>query len=342
MYYDRKLEKLSYLIEKGGPLRWLFDYVKDNEELDFLVGKNRQKEWISVYRGLSRILTILPCREAGKIRFDAADAYKFLSAMEHIDIFGKKEVSNLTVGKLKNLLEIVKNNQKFNRYYQNKKEGYYQTILSRRYGIFGNPNDDFVLIDKETVIGYESEKEKVIEYSPFQALYKKLLNVISAKDSERFGSNLSKKAIGNEVDFLALDKDGNLLIIEYKHGTNTSGIYLSPIQIGLYYDLFNDFYVKKSELLNDSIFSMLEQKQKIGLINPLWPRPREIKSLIPVLIISEFNRKSVAKDNFLAVMEIARKELGNQMFLRDLKIYDYTLETGLVPLNWLIEYPCNS
>ena len=38
MYYDQKLEKLAYVIEKDGPLRWLFDYVNDNEELDFLVG----------------------------------------------------------------------------------------------------------------------------------------------------------------------------------------------------------------------------------------------------------------------------------------------------------------
>ena len=334
MYYDRKLEKLAYLIEKGGPLRWLFDYVKNNEELDFLVGKNNQKEWISVYRGLSRILTILPCRESGKIKVDAADAYKSLASKKRIDIYGKKEVSDLVIGTLDSLVEIVKNNPKFNRYYQNKKEGYYQNILSRRYGICGAPNDEFVIVDKEAVIGHASEKEKAKEYASFRTRHKNLLRAISAKDSQRYGSNLREKPIGNEVDFLALDKNGNLLIIEYKHGTNTSGIYLSPIQIGLYYDLYNDFHIKKTELFHDAIFSMLKQKQEIGLINSAWPKPHEVKNLIPVLIISEFNKNSAAKDHFLGVMDIARKELGDQMFLKNLKIYDYTSETGLVALNW--------
>lgn len=334
MYYNRKIEKLAYLIEKDGPLRWLFEYVKDNEELDFLVGKNNQKEWISVYRGLSRILTILPCREVGRIKVDAADAYKSLAAKKRIDIYGNKEVSDLVIGMLDSLVEIVRNNPRFNRYYQNNKEGHYQNILSRRYGMCGAPNDEFVIVDKEAVIGYASEKEKAKEYSSFHTRYKNLLKAISAKDPQRYGSNLGKKPIGNEVDFLALDRSGNLFIIEYKDGTNTSGIYLSPIQIGLYYDLYNDFSSKKTDLFRDSIFSMLKQKQEIGLINPTWPKPHEVKNLIPVLIISEFNKDSAAKDKFLGVMDIARKELGNRVFLKNLRIYDYTLDMGLMALNW--------
>lgn len=333
MYYDRKLEKLAYLIERGGPLRWLFDYVKNNEELDFLVGKNNQKEWISVYRGLSRILTILPCRESCKIKVDAAEAYKSLAAKERIDIYGEKDPSDLVIGNLNTLIGIVKNNPKYNRYYQNKKEGYYQNILSRRYGMCGALTDEFAIVDKEAVIGYANEKEKAKEYSSFRTRYKNLLKVISAKDPQRYGSNLRKKPIGNEVDFLALDRNGDLLIIEYKHGTNTSGIYLSPVQIGLYYDLYNDFHIKKTELFRDAIFSMLKQKQEIGLINSAWPKPHEIKNLIPVLVISEYNEDSAAKDNFLGVIGIARKELGEQ-FLKNLKIYDYTSETGLLTLNW--------
>lgn len=334
MYYDRKLEKLAYLIEKGGPLRWLFDYVKNNEELDFLVGKNNQKEWISVYRGLSRILTILSSKELGKIKIDAADAYKSLAIKKQINIYGEKQVFDLEISQLNDLVEIVKSNPKFNRYYQNRKEGFYQNILSRKFGICGTPDDEFAIIDKEAVIGYASEKEKAIEYSPFHIRYKNLLGEVSDKDPKRYGSNLSKKPIGNEVDFLALDKNGDLLIIEYKHGTNTSGIYLSPMQIGLYYDLYTDFFNKKTELLRDAIFTMLEQKQKIGLINTTWPKPSEIKNLIPILVISEFNENSAAKDNFLGVMDIARKKLSDQAFLENLRIYNYTSNIELVALNW--------
>ena len=53
MYYNRTLSKeLSALLETGGELRWLFDFVKNHPDLDFLVGKNNSKEWLSVYRGL--------------------------------------------------------------------------------------------------------------------------------------------------------------------------------------------------------------------------------------------------------------------------------------------------
>lgn len=335
MYYDRKLtDSFAQLIKQNGSFRWLFDYVKNNKELDFLIGKNNHKEWISVYRGLSRILSISFYGKQGKYSIDAADAYKRIAKDNEINIYGEEGLANLSANHLDNLIAHIENEKKFDRYYKNKKEGFYQNILSRRYGICGTPSDDFVIIDKEAVIGYASEKEEAIEYSPFHIRYKNLLGEVSDKDPKRYGSNLSKKPIGNEVDFLALDKNGDLLIIEYKHGTNTSGIYLSPMQIGLYYDLYTDFFNKKTELLRDAIFTMLEQKQKIGLINPAWPKPSEIKNLIPILVISEFNENSAAKDNFLGVMDIARKKLSDQAFLENLRIYNYTSNIELLALNW--------
>jgi hypothetical protein len=60
MYYNRKLsDSFSKLLEPYGKLRWLFHLVKKCSDLDFLIGRNRSKEWISIYRGLSRVLTIL-------------------------------------------------------------------------------------------------------------------------------------------------------------------------------------------------------------------------------------------------------------------------------------------
>ena len=42
MYYNRTISKgLASLLETGGELRWLFDFVKNHKELDFLIGKNR-------------------------------------------------------------------------------------------------------------------------------------------------------------------------------------------------------------------------------------------------------------------------------------------------------------
>lgn len=320
MYYNRKLsDSFSKLLEPNGDLRWLFDLVQKRPDLDFLIGKNDSKEWISIYRGLSRVLTILKTRKPDVIKLDGADAYKKISN----GLYGQKKLSENFCSELTSLVIAVSNDSKFDRYYNNKKEGYFQNELSRKFGICGKSNEDFVIIDKEAVIGYENMQEKNKLYGKIRERYKILQRDLSQKDAKRYGKNLDKKAIGNELDFLALDKQGNLLLIEYKHGTNTSGIYLSPLQIGIYFELFNQF--PRVEL-EKSVFEMLEQKKRIGLINPKWNTPN-IKDIVPVLIISEYNDRSLAKIKYQEVMDFVRAKKGGS-FLASIKTYNYTTKNG--------------
>lgn len=322
MYYNRTISKsFSELLEKNGKLRWLFDLVKKQDDLDFLIGKNNSKEWISVYRGLSRVLTITKSDEIDIVKLDGAKAYKNILP----ELYGKKSISILFQKELEHVVKTVANDEKFNRYYKNRKEGFYQNILSRKYGINGNKDDDFVIIDKEAVVGYLNQEEKENEFSKIQPKYKQLQKDISLKNSKRYGKDIEKKAVGNELDFLALDKNGNILLIEYKHGTNTSGIYLSPIQIGMYYDIFSNFPRKD---LEKAVFEMLIQKQKIGLICPNWVIPEKIRDIIPVLIISEYNYKSSAKQKFDEIFTFSKEQLGSK-FLNNLVMYNYTEKSGL-------------
>lgn len=325
MYYNRTISNsFAELIEKNGKLSWLFDFVKSKDDLDFLIGKNNSKEWISIYRGLSRVLTITKTKETDTIILDGAKAFKNISPK----LYGKKSTSEIFEKELENLVNLVSKNIIFDRYYKNKKEGFYQNILSRKYGICGNKNDDFVIIDKEAVVGYSNQKEKDVEFNKIQPKYKQLQKDISLNNSKRYGKEIDKKAVGNELDFLALDKNGNILLIEYKHGTNTSGIYLSPIQIGMYYDIFTNIPRKD---LEKAMLEMLIQKQQIGLINPNWVIPEKIKNIIPVLIISEYNYRSSAKQKFDEIFAFAKKQLGSN-FLNSLLTYNYTENKGL--LRW--------
>jgi len=322
MYYNRKISSsFSSLIEKGGEMRWLYDFVKGNNELDFLIGKNKSKEWISVYRGLSRVLMITKTKISDIVKIDGAKAYKNILPK----LYGEKATSFMFKKELEHLINVVSKDEKFDRYYKNKKEGYYQNILSRKYGICGNKNDDFVIVDKEAVVGYLNQKEKDTEFQKFQPKYKQLQKDISLKNSKRYGKNNEKKSVGNELDFLALDKNGNILLIEFKHGTNTSGIYLSPIQIGMYYDIFTNLPRKD---LEKAVFEMLIQKQKIGLICPDWIIPKKIKNIIPVLIISEYNYRSSAKTKFDEIFTFSKKQLGSN-FLANLKTFDFSITNGL-------------
>jgi hypothetical protein len=326
MYYNRTLsDRFASLIDQGGELRWLYDFVKRQPELDFLVGKNNSKQWISVYRGLSRLLTVEGSLKTEHRKVTAAQAYKDLLPEFYSENIFVEDCSSA----LNELIETVSKTAKFDQYYKRKdlqtgKEGYYQNILSRNFGICGSADDSFVIIDKEAVVGYRDRQEKDEMFGPVQANYRDLLKALSEKDAKRYGRNLAKKHIGNELDFLALDRDGNILLIEYKHGTNTSGIYLSPFQIGMYYDLFNQL---DRDELNASIFEMLEQKQALGLINPEWPTPSTLRDIVPVLMISEYNKGS-GKDKFAEVMDFTRSIRGPE-FLEKIKTYNYTKMEGI-------------
>lgn len=222
------------------------------------------------------------------------------------------------------LISVVEKDTKFDRYYNNKKEGFYQNELSRKFGICGLQSDDFVIIDKEAVIGYTNITEKNKVYGRIRKGYEELQKSISKNDAKRYGKEIDKKSIGNELDFLAFDKEGNILLIEYKHGTNTSGIYLSPLQIGMYYDLFTEFPKEKLEM---AVNEMLEQKKRIGLINPNWKTPK-IKKIIPVLIISDYNDKSSAKQKYCEILKFVRGLKGDD-FLKNIRTYNYTSQDGL-------------
>jgi hypothetical protein len=322
MYYNRTIsDSFSELIREGGALRWLFDYVKGREDLDFLVGRNDSTEWISVYRGLTRIVRIQPINKTDKIHLDAAIKYKGISP----DLYGIKPAATNFSDDLDNLVHHISKDHIFDRYYNNKKEGYYQNVFSRKYGICGKPDDEFVIVYKEAVIGYTHQNHKNFLFGSIQNKYKRLQKDISILDAKRYGRSLEKKAIGNELDFVALDRNGNILLIEYKHGTNTAGIYLSPLQIGLYYDLFKSL---KMEDLECAVQEMLYQKQLIGLVNPLWSKPSKIKDVIPVLIISEYHEKSSAKEKFQDILDFVKTKNGVG-FLGNLKRYNFAKDHAL-------------
>jgi hypothetical protein len=325
MYYNRTLsDAFSKLIEAGGDLRWLFDFVKNQEDLDFQIGRNNYREWISVYRGTTSIIKILHSKDLTKIKVEGAPSYKKMIP----SLYSSKTIYDNFHKELEVIIRMIQGEPKFDKYYNNKKEGYYQNILSRKYGICGLPTDDFVIIDKEAVVGYKDEDEKAILMGPIQKKYKDLHKEISVSNPKLYGKYDGKKNTGNELDFLALDKNGNILLIEFKDRESPAGIYFSPMQIGMYYDIFCGL---SKQSISKTVFEMLTQKQKIGLINPSWVRPPEIKEIIPVLIISEYNYNSSAKARFDEILGFIRARLGSR-FLRNLRTFNFTGNSGLA--NW--------
>ena len=146
VYYDRTMSPrvITNVQSKFG---WVIDYVKAHPELDFQTGRNNKTSWFSVYRGTSRVLTITPSGKA-----EAAQSYMVLCPEFYLS--PSPELFDV-------LLETVKNDSAFDRYYaksdlSQKREGYFQTLIGKRYTLDGKDNDDFMIIDKEMVIGFET------------------------------------------------------------------------------------------------------------------------------------------------------------------------------------------
>ncbi|MDL2214231.1 hypothetical protein LJB76_01565 [Clostridia bacterium OttesenSCG-928-O13] len=323
MYYNRTLTKefADHLLP-GNQLYWLFEYVKACPDLDFQIGKNATEEWISVYRGLTRLVSIQRTKNPDSVKLKTADKYLDISPQ----LSGIRPISEISADSIECVRAWLEK-KKDDRYYNNRKEGYYQNELSRMFGICGNSEALYAVVDKEAVVGYKNTAEKEQLFLPLQQKYKKLQQGLSACDAARYGENLDSKSIGKELDFLAIDKSGDLMLIEYKHGTNTSGIYLSPLQIGLYIETFSSL---PKDVLSQSATEMFKQKQALGLISPEWKMPVLSGRIVPVLIISEPNAKSDAKQKFGEVLDFCKKKHGVN-FLEGLLTFEYTSADGMRP-----------
>jgi len=333
MYYRRVIsDRLKNLLILNGELYWLYNLVKGRQDLDFLIGANSFMEWISVCRGTTRILQI--SFQGNLLRISADSKYINLAKTNNLDIYGDKNISNLSFEHdFAQFVQLFSSLPK-DYHYNNKKEGYFQSLFSRQFGILNDGTEDFILVDKEVVIGYQSNQAKEMYLRNTKPKFMSLYNHLSAVNSKRFGSNLNKKSLGNEMDFLSLNKNGDILLVEFKHGSSTNGVYLSPIQIGHYYEILQHYINSyRRDFIND-IGDMIKQKKEMGLIPSNFPEVMLSGCIIPMLVIAEYNPKSSALNKLKEVMGICRKQLSDNNFLSNLEVYEYNEDQNLKPIRY--------
>ena len=199
MYYNRAMS--SNLVEKiKEEYQWLIDEVIQNPELDFQTGSNDNDSWFSVYRGTGRILTI---KENGKPYADS----KYMGICP--DFYNNPNAASLSV-----LMEKIREKRELGRYYigadGKKKEGYYQNLISRRYSLGCEPSDDFIIIDKEFVLGYSEDKVKKEIMQPIKKKYDDIIQSLS--DEYDYCKNI--KQPGTECDFVGLTHQGDIILLD--------------------------------------------------------------------------------------------------------------------------------
>lgn len=304
MYYDRTMiQPLEDLVLQD--YQWLIDAVKSNPELDFQTGNS----WFSVYRGTGRIMTINP---KGKIFADSKYMNLCPEFYKAPDLRG-----------LETLLLKIHDDHTLNRYYMDdkgkKKEGFYQNLISRRYSLHCRPDDDFIIIDKEFVLGYLSDKKKEEITTPIQNNYDKIISFLAGKYP--FFKDI--KQPGTECDLVGLTKQGDILLLEVKRHDDYKKVYLSPLQASKYDDLTKEYARRYPEHFSKNVISMISQKVKMGILCPKWVIPSALSGKIYPAVVVGGNVSTEVQRRF----GIARDAVG-----KDIPLYTCDANGTLIKL----------
>ena len=308
MYYNRSMS--PNLVQRiTEEYQWLIDAVKHNPELDFQTGSNDNDSWFSVYRGTGRIMTI---KEKGKPY--AASKYMDLFP----DFYDNPNKTGLDV-----LMEKIKEESGLGRYYigadGKRKEGYYQNLISRRYSLFCEPDDEFIIIDKEFVLGYSEDKVKERITQPIINKYDDVIRSLS--DKYDYCKNI--KQPGTECDFVGLTRQGDILLLELKRYEDTTKIFLSPLQAGKYDDLTKEYVRRYYNDFNKDVLKMVIQKKDMEILNPKWDLPAKLTgNIIPAVVVGG-NPSKAAIERF----DIVRKAVG-----KDIQLYTCDEKGTLIKL----------
>ena len=319
VYYDRILsEALVATLKKD--YAWLIEFVKGHEELDFQTGHDpkSKQSWFSIYRGTGRLLTV-SVGTRNQLKISADKVYMTLSPQ----IF---EEGVLTADTLEIYLKAVNATPKLDRYYVSegvRREGYYQNLIARRYTFHEQQSeDDFIVIDKEMVIGFFDEKTRE-DWNRENVLHQETLvkNLREIYPETSFPKEV--KVQFGEFDFLGMNWAGDIIIMELKQN-DPQKTYLSPIQISFYKQQFTKLFREYD--LNDSIFRMIEQKIDLGIIQ--LPTGRTLPQKLSGRILSYI---IVGEEDDLSQEVCRRYSLVKSVFDPSIEQYTCTKHGTLIP-----------
>ena len=319
-YYDRTMDD-SLISKVLGDYPWLIKFVKKTPELDFQTGHDpRQgRSWFSVYKGTGRVITFVSRRNGYKI--DAADAYKRIAPI----VFFEHPTENSFVEYLSNIREAP-NLQRYYESDQGKKEGFYQNLIGRRYTFNTKAEDDFIIIDKEMVVGFKDEVTKTAWNKDIISNIEALIRNLRRDYKGRLPKDISSKY--GEFDFLAMTWDGDIIIMELKQDDSLKTS-LSPIQVRFYDEQFHKL-LKENKDISDNIMKMVQQKVDMGIINVPKGRslPQKLSGQIETCVI-------VGEEKSLSPTICDRFRVVRKIFLPNMKSYTCESDGTLVKSNKL-------
>ena len=290
--YKRSLdEKYEDLLKSTGKLNFLINGYEtwipgDHNAFDIHL---REKNKIMIYHGGTRLITISMASDSVKLSADKAYSKVGASYNTLMREWPINELVEKQNDYKKYLTEAVK--IAHNRYYASTKEGWWSNRLSLHFGKNWNLNKEWLIIEREAVLGFDESNEKTKFYEIMKAKYGSIQLKFRKDDAKKWGKEDLIKSVGDELDFLAIGPDKQLLCIELKYGSNTSGIYWGPLQVSVYKDAFHAV----ASSISDDIKHLVKQKICLGLLPAeatKWLPDGKFEEVNAIVAIAGFNNKS--------------------------------------------------
>ena len=285
--YDRTpSEKLKRLFDTGGllaPLLNLTDRRVCGLPLEVFC---RVKDEVHVYCGLTRLLRVE--RYNDKVNVSAHETYSEQSCADgffrHWNINDRIEFEK----SLDRYLSHVKVSGR-----HTKGEGFVQSLWSR-------VTECWLPFDREAVLGYSSQEESKIARECGQVESARVeLDIIVRSASPPWASPSSS---GREIDQLAVDPNGSLVLIELKDASAKS-VFYAPFQILSYIWEWNNAI---QSVLNQ-LQTLLDSRVELGLISSAVPKlTGDIRAAI---CFGPDTRSDEVKRRYSKVLEVVNRHL---------------------------------
>jgi hypothetical protein len=262
MRYVRGLSDraLRLWVEESLPQRLLLPILncipEDPYALDMQL---REGGVLQVYHGNTSILRIT-ANEAGstvRLQFDTYDSVVDTSFPSLKRNWKIDEVVELSMSLRQILPMLVARTNPT--YYRNEKEGFLENQLCYIYGRSWTPEREWLVVDRQAVIGFASNADRKRFYEPIVKKHIGACQLIFEKQDRRWAQ---PKSIGNELDLLLVSQQRAVVCMELKHASNNAGVYYGPFQAAVYRDAF----LAAMNSIVTEIERLARQKIALGLL----------------------------------------------------------------------------
>jgi hypothetical protein len=153
-------------------------------------------------------------------------------------------------------------------YYRNMKEGFWENRLSYLYGRSWMSDQEWLILDRQAVIGFASESIRASFYQPVLERHTLARQLLFDRQVPTWSR---PKSIGDELDLLAINRQREIVCIELKHKSN-SDLHYGPFQAAIYRDAF----MAAATSIAADLERLARQKIALGLL------PAAAANLFPI------------------------------------------------------------